>query len=147
MIRRPPRSTRTDTLFPYTTLFRSGEIDRDEVRLIAGPAIEHQQRIPTVEPEDFGVAQRGERDRHELVWPVGVEAEIGRRAVGIAAKGQPDIETGIGADIDIVAVVAEHPDALPGREADPVVVTPAAITNTHAHQDFNRPGLRPPTSL
>src|SRR3546814_15545931 len=28
MIRRPPRSTRTDTLFPYTTLFRS-----DHVRL------------------------------------------------------------------------------------------------------------------
>src|SRR3546814_9256858 len=28
MIRRPPRSTRTDTLFPYTTLFRS----------VAGPA-------------------------------------------------------------------------------------------------------------
>src|SRR3546814_4143024 len=25
MLRRPPRSTRTDTLFPYTTLFRSGE--------------------------------------------------------------------------------------------------------------------------
>src|SRR3546814_2403498 len=24
MIRRPPRATRTDTLFPYTTLFRSG---------------------------------------------------------------------------------------------------------------------------
>src|SRR3546814_6828132 len=27
MIRRPPRSTRTDTLFPYTTLFRSAEVD------------------------------------------------------------------------------------------------------------------------
>src|SRR3546814_15580198 len=27
MIRRPPRSTRTDTLFPYTTLFRSYEDD------------------------------------------------------------------------------------------------------------------------
>src|SRR3546814_6312089 len=27
MIRRPPRSTRTDTLFPYTTLFRSRRID------------------------------------------------------------------------------------------------------------------------
>src|SRR3546814_9733567 len=26
MIRRPPRSTRTDTLFPYTTLFRSGNM-------------------------------------------------------------------------------------------------------------------------
>src|SRR3546814_1943085 len=28
MIRRPPRSTRTDTLFPYTTLFRSGKCGR-----------------------------------------------------------------------------------------------------------------------
>src|SRR3546814_16845886 len=28
MIRPPPRSTRTDTLFPYTTLFRSTRIDR-----------------------------------------------------------------------------------------------------------------------
>src|SRR3546814_16104474 len=28
MIRRPPRSTRTDTLFPYTTLFRSPVRDR-----------------------------------------------------------------------------------------------------------------------
>src|SRR3546814_4943442 len=27
MIRRPPRSTRTDTLFPYTTLFRSVHVD------------------------------------------------------------------------------------------------------------------------
>src|SRR3546814_8448095 len=27
MIRRPPRSTRTDTLFPYTPLFRSAELD------------------------------------------------------------------------------------------------------------------------
>src|SRR3546814_2329322 len=29
MIRRPPRSTRTDTLFPYTTLFRSGVLGED----------------------------------------------------------------------------------------------------------------------
>src|SRR3546814_20204379 len=29
MIRRPPRSTRTDTLFPYTTLFRSPEWKED----------------------------------------------------------------------------------------------------------------------
>src|SRR3546814_6299769 len=39
MIRRPPRSTRTDTLFPYTTLFRSlhrvqrklADVERDEL--------------------------------------------------------------------------------------------------------------------
>src|SRR3546814_10388437 len=30
MIRRPPRSTRTDTLFPYTTLFRSDQETRAE---------------------------------------------------------------------------------------------------------------------
>src|SRR3546814_7941865 len=32
MIRRPPRSTRTDTLFPHTTLFRSraGQVDRGD---------------------------------------------------------------------------------------------------------------------
>src|SRR3546814_1043137 len=35
MIRRPPRSTRTDTLFPYTTLFRSAVLDP---RLGAGGA-------------------------------------------------------------------------------------------------------------
>src|SRR3546814_17736839 len=29
MIRRPPRSTRTDTLFPYTTLFRSRHLSPD----------------------------------------------------------------------------------------------------------------------
>src|SRR3546814_5399673 len=40
MIRRPPRSTRTDTLFPYTTLFRSAErldrFTRDLHRAFAG---------------------------------------------------------------------------------------------------------------
>src|SRR3546814_6007718 len=33
MIRRPPRSTRTDTLFPYPTLFRSHEAEADARRL------------------------------------------------------------------------------------------------------------------
>src|SRR3546814_9763805 len=31
MIRRPPRSTRTDTLFPYTTLFRSLDLQTHHV--------------------------------------------------------------------------------------------------------------------
>src|SRR3546814_6067740 len=34
MIRRPPRSTRTDTLFPYTTLFRSHRLDDDFAEII-----------------------------------------------------------------------------------------------------------------
>src|SRR3546814_15356727 len=35
MIRRPPRSTRTDTLFPYTTLFRSGQVEAIELGVAA----------------------------------------------------------------------------------------------------------------
>src|SRR3546814_13371417 len=56
MKRRPPRSTRTDTLFPYTTLFRSGERDPHPVRQLGKrqPAIVQQ----VVEPDD---------DRHQTV--------------------------------------------------------------------------------
>src|SRR3546814_6430442 len=41
MIRRPPRSTRTDTLFPYTTLFRS--LCRDEAARL--PALAALRRL------------------------------------------------------------------------------------------------------
>src|SRR3546814_3066526 len=46
MIRRPPRSTRTDTLIPYTTLFRSDVAHADAERLDPRLhlAIEHQNR-------------------------------------------------------------------------------------------------------
>src|SRR3546814_3546033 len=40
MIRRPPRSTRTDTLFPYTTLFRSAQA----VRRVRGQVRTHRNR-------------------------------------------------------------------------------------------------------
>src|SRR3546814_2403008 len=36
MLRRPPRSTRTDTLFPYTTLFRSPANSYAKARVIVG---------------------------------------------------------------------------------------------------------------
>src|SRR3546814_11906746 len=40
MIRRPPRSTRTDTLFPYTTLFRSNRLQRlDLGQLLRGDTL------------------------------------------------------------------------------------------------------------
>src|SRR3546814_53022 len=42
MIRRPPRSTRTDTLFPYTTLFRS-EVREDVVAELVAPAVERRE--------------------------------------------------------------------------------------------------------
>src|SRR3546814_2279428 len=45
MIRRPPRSTRTDTLFPYTTLFRSM---RSSVRTGCGPRSSSMKRSRSV---------------------------------------------------------------------------------------------------
>src|SRR3546814_14931377 len=86
MIRRPPRSTRTDTLFPYTTLFRSDQDETDRQR-DRQPGGEHQ----AAEPQD--AADRVERwkgaprrqraiavdenvDQHEMT--VGGEEERGR---------------------------------------------------------------------
>src|SRR3546814_9122542 len=48
MIRRPPRSTRTDTLFPYTTLFRSlsGRVTVDLASSAAGGAIGVTRFVP-----------------------------------------------------------------------------------------------------
>src|SRR3546814_18209044 len=52
MIRRPPRSTRTDTLFPYTTLFRS-------IELVA--------RIETLDDEGaFRLADLENREREDV---------------------------------------------------------------------------------
>src|SRR3546814_20145400 len=50
MIRRPPRSTRTDTLFPYTTLFRSREVTG--VRTGVGDMIKDESRDATGRGED-----------------------------------------------------------------------------------------------
>src|SRR3546814_14611002 len=49
MLRRPPRSTRTDTLFPYTTLFRSMNAgDRDN----AEAKVAHVAPADTLTPAD-----------------------------------------------------------------------------------------------
>src|SRR3546814_5763522 len=61
MIRRPPRSTRTDTLFPYTTLFRSqaelGAAGRD-AGLVGGDL--HLDAATGQGPDDVGGQATGE---------------------------------------------------------------------------------------
>src|SRR3546814_8857512 len=66
MIRRPPRSTRTDTLFPYTTLFRS-----EDRHIGVEPRLEGGQRC---------VLDR--LDRRHLLARVGREGQ--RERVGLA---------------------------------------------------------------
>src|SRR3546814_13010630 len=61
MIRRPPRSTRTDTCFPYTTLFRSdvdrtpdlGRIDCGGARKIQWPHADLESRTPRLVDQVF----------------------------------------------------------------------------------------------
>src|SRR3546814_3710974 len=58
MIRRPPRSTRTDTLFPYTTLFRSTA----RAWLAAGA----RRRVPRLRAAVPGPVRARPRTRHRL---------------------------------------------------------------------------------
>src|SRR3546814_1253615 len=72
MIRRPPRSTRTDTLFPYTTLFRSA--DAHPSRLLGRRAGEPDAR---------------RRDRARLPGAPAPRTARSRRAVGhLAARSE-----------------------------------------------------------
>src|SRR3546814_7944240 len=61
MIRRPPRSTRTDTLFPYTTLFRSGfdqPVSVAEGEAVAGRHVEIGGRLQIrLAAQDAGMDQ------------------------------------------------------------------------------------------
>src|SRR3546814_7363119 len=64
IVRRPPRSTRTDTLFPYTTLFRSRLGQRIEERDVLALEIAH--RIGAVRPVGRAVRTRSEEHTSEL---------------------------------------------------------------------------------
>src|SRR3546814_17984671 len=72
MIRRPPRSTRTDTLFPYTTLFRSADVEDHrtargdgDLEELAGVGTRHGRDVPdnlaagpVVDPHEAVVVSR-----------------------------------------------------------------------------------------
>src|SRR3546814_2740998 len=70
MIRRPPRSTRTDTLFPYTTLFRSR---------LAGQSLRHLAQRLSIGERWAAVAQHCSSGRGDD-GDIGDGAAIGRRS-------------------------------------------------------------------
>src|SRR3546814_2178858 len=118
MIRRPPRSTRTDTLFPYTTLFRSQGSHRivaetaDKIAVDCEPAGPEALLIAGIE-RDIGQRRREQRDGGK---------EVGLGAVrGDRAARQRDREG------DILAAAAE-----------PRVREANAPRRDEAGQDFDR---------
>src|SRR3546814_8474910 len=66
MIRRPPRSTRTDTLFPYTTLFRSEPAAGLAQRHAIGERQGEAQRKPYRRGSDQSEQRRSEEHTSEL---------------------------------------------------------------------------------
>src|SRR3546814_6073714 len=84
MIRRPPRSTRTDTLFPYTTLFRS--------RFVPGEFHDSSPRLIGILIQWARLVKRGERHEGsgeasaDVILPGGRTAMLGagkrRRKLG-----------------------------------------------------------------
>src|SRR3546814_12356935 len=72
MIRRPPRSTRTDTLFPYTTLFRSlldeYVIGQDRAKMVLAVAVHnHYKRLGDAKGGDVEI----EKSNIILIGPTG----------------------------------------------------------------------------
>src|SRR3546814_19622471 len=94
-IRRPPRSTRTDTLFPYTTLFRSSRTETGAARLVedrprravgrSDPILDRREKFVRARP---GERRQLARER-EPAAPVGPEPQVPDQPVD-AADNIPD---------------------------------------------------------
>src|SRR3546814_5675014 len=79
MIRRPPRSTRTDTLFPYTTLFRSC-VHRSRGRRALRSHAQPLGAAPSVD------VRRGVADRYRLAAAVEPARNVGRADLYLAVR-------------------------------------------------------------
>src|SRR3546814_11210571 len=103
MIRRPPRSTRTDTLFPYTTLFRSPAVP--EISDFACAVPDLHQPLPVhdpraqmeFEPEQSGLgaghrigAQRLLRPGNDLFGSDGLDPDVKR--AGLARRSDASLD-------------------------------------------------------
>src|SRR3546814_1196347 len=100
MIRRPPRSTRTDTLFPYTTLFRSG-------RLYAHCTF----RLEACRPSDVG-ALEAVFENEELAALMERCAGMGQRARRVA---RPDADRALGEGAHRDIALREEEPVMLGR--------------------------------
>src|SRR3546814_13956906 len=94
MIRRPPRATRTYTLFPYTTLFRS---------LLAPPQVE-QQVAERVAADQGAIAGAGALARRGNGTVRGIAAEAAQILLAVGAAGLVELDHGFAEAEDIETV-------------------------------------------
>src|SRR3546814_3653213 len=93
MIRRPPRSTRTDTLFPYTTLFRSNLVIAAIVywnKTYMGAAVQHLRSESVAAPDHLLAHTSPVGWEHiafsgDFLWDR-VAASAGRKALNLPQK-------------------------------------------------------------
>src|SRR3546814_7671606 len=88
MIRRPPRSTRTDTLFPYTTLFRSAS-EAGISRILNG-WIDHGRHSSRI-----GFQRRVQSFRIDLQRAilVGVHPDLGQSGIGRSEEHTSELQS------------------------------------------------------
>src|SRR3546814_9052305 len=80
---RPPRSTRTDTLIPYTTLLRSFLLALERRGFVGADVAEANQRVEVARAE---AAQRHPAQRVQVAQPAGAVLEVGLEVVGGVAE-------------------------------------------------------------
>src|SRR3546814_16210054 len=93
MRRRPPRSTRTDTLFPYTTLFRSGhvldiKVNRPDKYNALSPAMYHDLGLAYAELDQDPELRVGVLHAEGKHFTAGVELDLWAPIFG-SGKGFP----------------------------------------------------------
>src|SRR3546814_15961638 len=126
MIRRPPRSTRTVTLFPYTTLFRSEEQDvhadeeDPEMQLAQELAVHPARHLrePVIEAgeerEDRAQRQHIVEVRDDIIGVVQVRIDA---AVGVSVAGHAaDVEPEAKVERPDIRSLESHRTALIGRD-------------------------------
>src|SRR3546814_1362436 len=125
MLRRPPRSTRTDTLFPYTTLFRSSEGSAREFSIVGalrktGPMLARAQARHRPEVARQWTGRRGSEllrdaepdDARVERENVGGQAGIIRIEEGIRDRCRVEYVFDIGFDRQIFWRSEEHTSEL-----------------------------------
>src|SRR3546814_865817 len=117
MIRRPPRSTRTDTLFPYTTLFRSVEDRKRVVAAVVGAFVVCVLAMGLLEQQFFPSSDRPEV-LVEISLPQGTAIAVTERTarkVEAALRREPEAHhvstyVGAGAPRFFISMNPELPD-------------------------------------